>query len=643
MSKNIIEWPINVGTEEYNLKKVLFNRRWWSREGEFVKKFQHHFSVLLNIKHAVCCSSGTVALEIALKSLDIGFLDYVIVPNITFIGTALSVLKVGGIPVFADVNSDTACMDLKSIKTVYSQFRNKVKAIIVVHFGGQCCEIDTIVNWAKENKIVVIEDCAQALGTFYNEKHVGTFGNVGCFSFQNSKNITSGEGGAIVTEDNKLAIKIAKYLDYNYDESREDVEFKYLSGNNRLSEFQGAVLLAQLYKFKEYNLLRENKYRFLFEQCLNIPGIVSIKVPNNLTQHGCHFFMFRYKKEEFNNKDKSKFIKYLNENGIPCWGGYEELPLDQFPYFSEKKYLKYDPFWSKICEKIKVIIPAQIKCPNSYLLAEEFVWIPQFVLLRDKRILSNFTTVIEDFRKNKKQSGVIMVEKNDMIEKFYPINLSEYFNNDGISYDNLKCDGSFDGHGATYPAEEFPESNSVIKIDKIPFFSPHKEAGFKNNLVLQEQIFVLPKSYYKALYVIGATEGEKGNSWNEKLYIKFYDNSTKVVHLGLSNWLLYPIYNEKLAFLFSHLHSPDEGQEINRNFFAEAPFVNYQKHKEILSLNSKIYKKEDWEKLDSSNWKPKLWLQTVKLPVNKKIKQLSFGENLNFHIFAMTLEIEDFK
>lgn len=223
--------------------------------------------------------------------------------------------------------------------------------------------------------------------------------------------------------------------------------------------------------------------------------------------------------------------------------------------------------------------------------------------------------------------------------KFYPVNISEYFNNDGISYDNLKNDGAFDGHGATYPAEELPMSNSIIKIDDIPFYFPNKEEGARNNLTLRRQTFSFPANLYKNLLVLGASESPKGKSFREEAIITFSDGDSQSIHIGLSNWLLYPVFNERLSFGCSHVHNPDRGQSINRNFFSEASFVDYEPEDTSI-YKSKNFTKQDWDILDPKDWKPKIWFQKVVLPTQKAARELSFENgNLNFHIFCMTLEL----
>ncbi|MFT6098747.1 MAG: dTDP-4-amino-4,6-dideoxygalactose transaminase [Arenicella sp.] len=376
------EWPTKNPLMKKYLNEVLENGVWWSREGKFVKEFQHEFSNYLSSEYALCCSSGTTALETALKALDIGFGDFVIVPSTTFIGTATSVLKVGALPIFADVELATSCISVKSIAALHRKYPNKVKAAIIVHFGGQSCDIDEIIQWSESNQIPVIEDCAQAIGTYYKDRHVGTFGEIGCFSFQNTKNLSAGEGGCITTNSRDLAIKVSKYIDYNFDSIDEDHSFKYVSNNYRLSEFQAAVLLASFRGGRQHDLYRITNYDYLNAILSDISDITVFKHNKEDVRIGCHFFMFRYRTSNTNQPLRSDLIEHLNKKGVPCFGGYDELPLNNFAFFKERHYLENDEFWRTISKQIEIEYPDSISCPNSELLAKEVIYIPQFVLLR---------------------------------------------------------------------------------------------------------------------------------------------------------------------------------------------------------------------------------------------------------------------
>jgi len=234
-----------------------------------------------------------------------------------------------------------------------------------------------------------------------------------------------------------------------------------------------------------------------------------------------------------------------------------------------------------------------------------------------------------------KKDQIITVQRS-----FVTVNLSEYFNNDGISYDDLKSDGDFDGFGATYPAEELPPSNSLIAINGVPFLFPSKELDYKNNMSLSGQIMPVEINTYKNLFILGSTEGKNGESFEEEVTVSLLDGTYASICVGLSNWLLRPIYNEQLAFLCTHIHYPDEGQNTIRSQ-KEPLLVNYDLEGDVGHYVGKELVEASDIKALQSDWKPRIWLQSIKLPFDKPITAFTFMENLNFHVFAMTLELKN--
>jgi len=227
----------------------------------------------------------------------------------------------------------------------------------------------------------------------------------------------------------------------------------------------------------------------------------------------------------------------------------------------------------------------------------------------------------------------MLMEYND----YFLINLNNYFNNDGISYDYLKCDGAFDGNGCTYPGEELPDSNALVFIDDIPFLFPSKENGYRNNMLIRKQEILLKENKYDYLYVLGACEGAYGESFEEEVVLMNNNECVDSVYIGLSNWLSFPIFYEKIAFVCSHLHYPDFGQFINRNMFTKKEYLNYNVGIKPQKYISKEFAYSDLSTLAKDDWKPKLWLQSARLPKWFNIDRVKFkNENLNFHIFAMT-------
>ncbi|MCL1972448.1 MAG: hypothetical protein FWG57_05610 [Endomicrobia bacterium] len=226
--------------------------------------------------------------------------------------------------------------------------------------------------------------------------------------------------------------------------------------------------------------------------------------------------------------------------------------------------------------------------------------------------------------------------------QFLLLDLWNYFNNDGISYDSLKCDGAFDGSGATFPAEELPQSNSFISVDGIPFLFPSKENGNKNNMIIRKQEMLLDEQKYDKLYILGASEGQAGDNLKEEIAIMNGNKIITIAYAGLSNWLLTSVFDEKAAFCCSHFHIPDYMQKVNRNLFTKNELQEYDTASDPVEYFSEVFDKAVFDKLPSGDWKPKIWFQEIVLPYSQAVNKIKFkNENLNFHIFAMTFKINE--
>ncbi|MCL1972434.1 MAG: hypothetical protein FWG57_05540 [Endomicrobia bacterium] len=223
-----------------------------------------------------------------------------------------------------------------------------------------------------------------------------------------------------------------------------------------------------------------------------------------------------------------------------------------------------------------------------------------------------------------------------VLDQFVLVDLREYFNNDAFSHDYLKCDGNFDSGGATYPAEELPRSNSIICNNGIPFFFPSKNDGFLNNMALNGQTICIPNDIYKCIHILGAVEGSGGEVYEEEVTISFENGTYKTVILKLSNWLLPAKYNEIPAFYCSHLHYPDMGQIPNAN--TKIQNIKTYIDDRNISYQTQYDKQSDIENINKNIWRPRIWLQKTTFKFKQEIVALTFMENINFHIFSMTLE-----
>ncbi len=242
--------PIYQPSLDGNEKKYVnecIDTSWISSRGDFIKRFEDEFTEFIGVNHAISVSNGTVALHLALVTLGIGQGDEVIVPSFTYIASVSTICHAGATPVFVDSLEDTWQMNPEDVKR---KITSKTRAIMVVHLYGQTCEMDELVSIAKENNIFLIEDCAEAFGSKYNNKMAGSFGDIACFSFYGNKTITTGEGGMVVTNDETLWDRayhlrmhgLAKYRQYWHD---------VLGFNYRMTNICAAIGLAQLENAKE--------------------------------------------------------------------------------------------------------------------------------------------------------------------------------------------------------------------------------------------------------------------------------------------------------------------------------------------------------------------------------------------------------
>lgn len=359
-------WPEYDEREKKNLIEVLESRNWGTL-GPKVLELEKKFSSYISVKHAQTVSNGTTALETVLRALNIGYGDEVIVPPYTFMATVTSVLIVNATPVFVDIDPGSNCIDPGKIK---SAITSRTKAIIPVHVSGTPADMDRIMEIAEAHNLYVIEDAAQAHGSEWKGKKLGSIGTAGTFSFQLSKNMTCGEGGIITTNNTELAN--ACWSVHHVGRKPNDEWYRHyrLSTNARMTEWQAAVLLVQLQRLDYQIDIRENNARKLDKLLASIEGIETLKTDSRVTRHTHHLYMFKFKKKYFKNASKTRFIKALNAEGIPAGYGYIEL--------NKQPILKTDQIKRILTRNIDY---SSLKLPEAEKACRETVWIPQNVLL----------------------------------------------------------------------------------------------------------------------------------------------------------------------------------------------------------------------------------------------------------------------
>ena len=306
-------------------------------DGPILRKFENEFCKFTGSKYAIGVSNATSALHLSLKSIGIKKGDEVIIPNITFVATANAVLYVDATPVLVDVNDHDINISIKSIE---KSITKKTKAIIPVHFAGKSCDMLAIQKIAKKNNLKIIEDCAHALGTKFNKTHVGNFGKTGCFSFYPTKNLTTFEGGMVITNSKKIASKIRSMRNHGINKSLKerfstgypwDFDVSELGYNFRLDEIRSSLGLNQLKRLHKMNKLRQDASRYYKKQLKSINGIKLLDDPN-LKNNSCHLFVIKILKNFI--MDRNLLFKYLLKNGIRTSVHYK--PLNKFSFYKSK-------------------------------------------------------------------------------------------------------------------------------------------------------------------------------------------------------------------------------------------------------------------------------------------------------------------
>jgi perosamine synthetase len=393
------EWPIwKPDTDEKRVLEVLRSGT-WSR-AEVVTQFENKWAETVGAKRCLTLVNGTNALITSLIQLDIGGGDEVLLPPYTFIATAAAILAAGAMPVFVDVDPETFQIDPSKIE---EKITSRTKAILPVHICGFPADMGKIMEIAKKHNLVVVEDACQAWTAEIDHKQVGTFGDAGCFSFQNSKNIPIGEGGAIVSNDDAFMDRCFSY--HNYGHAYGSMVGVVGSGSImpgtklRLTEYQAAIGLAQLERFEEQSRTRSSNAEYLREQIVDLPGIEPYRLYDNVTRAAYHLFPFRYKKEEFSGLSRADFLKALRAEGIPCSSGY--TTLNTMPFlknaFESKNFKKMYPKEMLNYDKYM----DQNECPeNDRLCNEEAVWFTQNMLLGPKSDMDDIAMAIEKIHKN---------------------------------------------------------------------------------------------------------------------------------------------------------------------------------------------------------------------------------------------------
>jgi len=324
MKNQFTVWPSYSQKEISSVQRVLLSNKvnYWT--GEECRRFEEEFALWINSSYAIALANGTVALEAALRALEIGHGDEVVVTSRTFIASVSSVVSVGATPVFADVDQDSQNITADSIKMIIT---SKTKAIICVHLAGWPCDMDQIMNIANDHNLYIVEDCAQAHGAKYKGQQVGSIGHIGCWSFCQDKIMTTGgEGGMVTTNDESLWRKIWSYKDHGKDyesvyEREHPAGFRWLHesfGTNwRMTEMQAAIGRIQLTMMSEWHVKRLNNANKIWDVARQCQLLRAPDIPKYIDHaaYKCYVFV------KGGRVLRDKIIREINSKGVPCYSG----------------------------------------------------------------------------------------------------------------------------------------------------------------------------------------------------------------------------------------------------------------------------------------------------------------------------------
>jgi dTDP-4-amino-4,6-dideoxygalactose transaminase len=382
-------WPQYLPADAQRLQQVLESRHWggYPVPSHYCGEFAERFAKLHGAKYGLCLANGTIALVAALQAIGIKFGDEVIVPAYTWDGTATAVLFAGGVPVFADVDPDTYCLDVESARQAITP---RTKALLPVHLAMRFADMDALSDLARAHGLKIIEDCAHAHGGQYRGRGAGSIGDIGCFSFQESKLMTSGEGGMVITSDLKYFEHMQSQVNCGRASRTDQYQQRVLGANYRMTELQAALLIGQLDMLPDFARKRSKNAARLGSALQAIPGIRPLPAQPSITRDTIYNYVFQYRPERPGAVARDLFVAALDAEGIPSDGRFYE-PV----YRSDLFYATPEN-----CPQLKSDYSG-VKCPVSERAAyEEAVWLPQFLLIGEDKDVEDIATAVAKVMRN---------------------------------------------------------------------------------------------------------------------------------------------------------------------------------------------------------------------------------------------------
>lgn len=373
-------WPIWDETERTGLLDVLEAGGWWQGNGDVAAGFAQDFATYHGAAHGLALTNGTHTLEAALIACGIGEGDEVIVPAMTFVASATAVLAVNATPVLVDIDPDTLCIDVAAAEAAIGA---RTRAIIAVHVAGCAADLDALTVLCARRGLRLIEDCAHAHGTFWRGRGVGSWGDFGSFSMQRSKLMTAGEGGVLICNDDALRDAAWAYADCGRVAGEWFYHHATVGTNLRMTEWQGAVLAAQLTRFPAQNARRNANALILNEALTSLPGVRPQARDERMDSQGNYCYVFHYEAEAFAGLPLRAFERALGAEGIPMGVSYPAL--NELAVFAQRNLAPRH-------RSLEMTVP---RLPRAEHAAASTVWLQHRLLLAEADDVLDVARAIE--------------------------------------------------------------------------------------------------------------------------------------------------------------------------------------------------------------------------------------------------------
>ncbi|MEV1156016.1 DegT/DnrJ/EryC1/StrS family aminotransferase [Micromonospora chokoriensis] len=370
-------WPCHDENERIALLRALDQGQWWRAGGSEVSEFEREFATANDAPYALAVNSGTAAIELALRVHGIGPGDEVIVPAFTFVSTSLAVQNVGAVPVPVDVDPGHQCLTPDTVKAAATP---RTRAVIPVHMAGHVADLDSLQMVADSLGAVLIQDAAHAQGARRDGKGVGGHPSLACYSFQNGKLMTAGEGGALTFPDEETYER--GYLLHSCGRPRGDTRYQHVTGgvNARMNEFSGAVLRAQLSRLPAQTRVRAARAALLDGLLAEAPGLILQQREAAVTVNANYMYLLRLDEQRFTSADRDRLVTLLRARNVPA-------------FITFPPVYRTDGFWQGRTEGISVTELAE-RCPVSERIGDLGLWLHHRTLLAEPAVVRRLAEVV---------------------------------------------------------------------------------------------------------------------------------------------------------------------------------------------------------------------------------------------------------